>query len=293
MSDRIYIQGDPDNRDSTWCRDRIEDGDHEYVAIAELTASNARIAELEAQFAAVIKAEIAANNAEHERIVASWKAEEESWQRQLAAVTSELRKQNEIFTGVTERTAANITELTTKYPALGEDVFVHCHDYNQKANQLLAVKIDLATMTKDRNSLRLALAGCVDACAKIHESALIAVEAGELGEKEYSRAYIQEGAATIRSLTPQDFLAEARKCREDAESWRRFEASDVGKVFIGSMELVSRSIKQDAIDAALQPAGEERMRERRKFDIDAESTIRASMQGRRTTPGTRADRRKP
>jgi len=42
----------------------------------------------------------------------------------------------------TRMTAAKITELTTKFSGLGEDVFVHEHDYNQAENGRIAAKQD-------------------------------------------------------------------------------------------------------------------------------------------------------
>jgi len=44
MTDRIYIQGSPDNETATWCRDRIEDDDHEYIAIEEYNEAIKEIA---------------------------------------------------------------------------------------------------------------------------------------------------------------------------------------------------------------------------------------------------------
>lgn len=63
------------------------------------------------------------------------------------------------------KTAAEISRLVNKFPGLGEDVFVHEHDFNQVANSLAAVKAENAALAqfkqdakryrwlRDRNSL--------------------------------------------------------------------------------------------------------------------------------------------
>ena len=40
----------------------------------------------------------------------------------------------------------------------------------------------------------------IERCAKMFEAVLIACDAGELGDKEYSRAYIEEAIAQVRAL---------------------------------------------------------------------------------------------
>jgi hypothetical protein len=57
----------------------------------------------------------------------------------------------------TRRTAASIAELVTKHPGLGQDVFVHEHDYNQVFNTRRQLKSDLSTLRAENEAMRNAL----------------------------------------------------------------------------------------------------------------------------------------
>ena len=64
----------------------------------------------------------------------------------------------------TRRTAKTITDLVKTHPGLGQDVFVHEHDYNQAMNELVALRADYADLCKRLDALPSAIAPSDSVC---------------------------------------------------------------------------------------------------------------------------------
>ena len=64
----------------------------------------------------------------------------------------------------TRRTAKTITDLVKTHPGLGQDVFVHEHDYNQAMNELVALRADYADLCKRLDAPPSAIALSASVC---------------------------------------------------------------------------------------------------------------------------------
>lgn len=86
-------------------------------------------------------------------------------ERELTAAQEQLRAAQELRPAkangfATSISAAKIAELVGKFPKLGEDIFVHAHDYNQAANSLAAATLDTTELQRKLQSANEQLAHC-------------------------------------------------------------------------------------------------------------------------------------